>query len=347
MGERSWSGAVRHRWPGADRSDQNPDRWRRAVADQGGRAARPAASPTSCRWRRAFRASTRPEPIKRFVARAHGRGRLRPLLGDARACRSCARRSPRRCCARAWRYDPDGEIIVTAGSIEAIAATLLALVRAAGDEVLVVSPTYASYIPAIRLAGGVPRFVPLDEDANFDLDPDAIAAAVGRRTRALILCNPNNPTGTVFSARADRGACWRSPSGTTSWSSPTRSTRTSSTARHASTARRREPHGAPPRRARLLVLEGLRHDRLARRLPARTRASASPTSSRCTTRWSPARRWSRSTPRWPRSSSATRSSPTFAPSSAAAATTSSSGSTRCRTSSTTRSRTRRTSCSRG
>ena len=64
---------------------------------------------------------------------------------------------------------------------------------------LVVSPTYASYLPAIRLAGGVPRWVPLNEDAHFDLDPDAIADAVSRRTRAILLCNPNNPTGTVFS----------------------------------------------------------------------------------------------------------------------------------------------------
>jgi aspartate/methionine/tyrosine aminotransferase len=100
-------------------------------------------------------------------------------------------------------YDPDGEVLVTAGSIEAIAASLLALVQP-GDEVLVVSPTYASYIPAIRLAGAVPRFVPLAEDANFDLDPEAIARAAGRRTRALILCNPNNPTGTVFSAAQTR-----------------------------------------------------------------------------------------------------------------------------------------------
>ena len=80
--------------------------------------------------------------------------------------------------ARRHDYDPDGEIIVTFGSIEAISATLLATIDP-GDEVLVVSPTYASYLPAIRLAGGVPRFVPLNEDANFDLDPDAIAAATG------------------------------------------------------------------------------------------------------------------------------------------------------------------------
>ena len=143
-----------------------------------------------------------PEPIKRFVQErlvegvcarysvTPGLPRLREAISEALL-------------RDGMPYDPDGEILVTVGSIEAIAASLLALVEP-GDEVLVVSPTYASYIPAIRLAGAVPRFVPLSEDANFDLDPDAIAAAAGRRTRALILCNPNNPTGTVFSAEQTR-----------------------------------------------------------------------------------------------------------------------------------------------
>ncbi len=138
-----------------------------------------------------------PEPIKRFAAERMAEG-------------ACARYSVspglpalREAIAEAlerdgMRYDPDREILVTVGSIEAIAATLLATLDD-GDEVLIVSPTYASYLPAIRLAGGVPRWVPLDEDAHFDLDPEAIAAAVTRRTRALLLCNPNNPTGTVFS----------------------------------------------------------------------------------------------------------------------------------------------------
>lgn len=138
-----------------------------------------------------------PEPIKQFVAERIAKGdcarySVSPGLPQLREAIAEA------LLADGMRYDPDGEILVTVGSIEAIAATLLATIDE-GDEVLVVSPTYASYLPAIRLAGGVPRFVALNEDANFDLDADAIAAAAGRRTRALLLCNPNNPTGTVFS----------------------------------------------------------------------------------------------------------------------------------------------------
>ncbi|HSP97209.1 MAG TPA: aminotransferase class I/II-fold pyridoxal phosphate-dependent enzyme [Candidatus Dormibacteraeota bacterium] len=138
-----------------------------------------------------------PEPIKRFAAERMAEGACArysvspglPALREAIAESLAGDGMP---------YDPDREILVTVGSIEAIAATLLAHVDE-GDEVLVVSPTYASYLPAIRLAGGVPRWVPLNEDAHFDLDPDAIADAVSRRTRAILLCNPNNPTGTVFS----------------------------------------------------------------------------------------------------------------------------------------------------
>ena len=143
-----------------------------------------------------------PEPIKRFVEErlAEGLcGRYSVTPGLPRLREVIAERLGR----EGMRYDADGEIIVTAGSIEAIAASLLALIEP-GDEVLVVSPTYASYLPAIRLAGGIPRFVPLAEDANFDLDPEAISAAACRRTRALVLCNPNNPTGTVFSADQTR-----------------------------------------------------------------------------------------------------------------------------------------------
>ncbi|MBI3991702.1 MAG: aminotransferase class I/II-fold pyridoxal phosphate-dependent enzyme [Candidatus Lambdaproteobacteria bacterium] len=96
------------------------------------------------------------------------------------------------------RYDPDGEILITAGSIEGIAATLLALMEP-GDEIILPSPSYASYQHVIRMAGCVPVFVPLDEERNFDLDTEALARRITGRTRAIFYCNPNNPTGTIYS----------------------------------------------------------------------------------------------------------------------------------------------------
>lgn len=139
-----------------------------------------------------------PEPIKRYAADKIAEGAcakysLTPGLPQLRELISEALRR------EGMQYDPDGEIIVTCGAIEAVTATLLAILEP-GDEVLLASPTYASYLPAIQLAGGRPRFVPLNEDANFDLDTDAIAAAITRNTRAVLLCNPNNPTGTIYSA---------------------------------------------------------------------------------------------------------------------------------------------------
>jgi aminotransferase len=115
-----------------------------------------------------------PEPIKRYIIEkieegVCGKYSVSPGLPQLRESIS---ESLRR---EGMSYDPDGEIIVTCGSIEAIAATLLAFISS-GDQVIVASPTYASYLPAIRIAGGVPCFAPLDEDANFDLDPDVIGA---------------------------------------------------------------------------------------------------------------------------------------------------------------------------
>lgn len=99
--------------------------------------------------------------------------------------------------AEGMHYDPESEIIVTCGSIEAITASLLALVPT-GSEVLVTSPTYTSYCSAIQLAGAIPKFVPLVEDRGFDLDPDILARSFTRRTKAIVLAQPNNPTGTIF-----------------------------------------------------------------------------------------------------------------------------------------------------
>jgi N-succinyldiaminopimelate aminotransferase len=93
-------------------------------------------------------------------------------------------------------YDPESEITVYSGATEAIAASLQALLDA-GDEVVVFEPAYDSYLPALAMAGAVPRVVAL-RPPEFALDPQALEAAIGPRTRALILNSPHNPTGKMF-----------------------------------------------------------------------------------------------------------------------------------------------------
>jgi len=94
-------------------------------------------------------------------------------------------------------YDFEEEVIVTAGSIEAITATMMTILSP-GDEVLVPDPTYTSYQPAIRVAGGVPVFVPLDENKHWAFDIAELEKRITPKTKALLFCNPNNPTGTIF-----------------------------------------------------------------------------------------------------------------------------------------------------
>ncbi|MEV6240139.1 pyridoxal phosphate-dependent aminotransferase [Lentzea sp. NPDC051838] len=96
-------------------------------------------------------------------------------------------------------YDPDTEILVTVGATEAIAASLLALVEA-GDEVILIEPYYDSYAASVAMAGATRVTVGLREDSSgrLALDVDALRAAVTPRTRAILVNSPHNPTGTVF-----------------------------------------------------------------------------------------------------------------------------------------------------
>jgi N-succinyldiaminopimelate aminotransferase len=94
--------------------------------------------------------------------------------------------------------DPDTQVLVTAGATEAIAASLLAL-TGPGDEVVVLEPYYDAYAACIEIAGATRRTVPL-RFPDYVLEPGALAAAVGPRTRAILLNTPHNPTGHVLSA---------------------------------------------------------------------------------------------------------------------------------------------------
>ncbi|HQV04576.1 MULTISPECIES: aminotransferase [unclassified Novosphingobium] len=91
--------------------------------------------------------------------------------------------------------DPAG-IVVTSGATEALAASLLALVRP-GDEVILVQPLYDAYLPLVQWAGGTARLVSL-EPPLWTLPLDKLAAAIGPKTRGIVLNTPNNPTGTML-----------------------------------------------------------------------------------------------------------------------------------------------------
>ena len=93
--------------------------------------------------------------------------------------------------------DPDGEILITVGATEGIAAALLGLCEP-GDEVLCFEPFYDSYAACISMAGAVRRPVTL-RPPGWEADVEALAALAGPRTRVLLLNSPHNPSGKVFS----------------------------------------------------------------------------------------------------------------------------------------------------
>jgi aspartate/methionine/tyrosine aminotransferase len=93
--------------------------------------------------------------------------------------------------------DPDTEVMVTSGATEAIAGALLALVEP-GDEVVLFEPMYDAYLPLVRRAGGVPRFVTL-QPPEFRLTEETLSRAFSPKTKLALFNNPLNPTATIFS----------------------------------------------------------------------------------------------------------------------------------------------------
>ena len=99
------------------------------------------------------------------------------------------------------QYDKDSEITVTSGATEAIMSAVTAVVHA-GDEVIVIEPSYDCYLPAIKLSGGVPVRVsmtpPASDQETFSIDWNKVSDAITSRTRLIILNFPHNPTGAVL-----------------------------------------------------------------------------------------------------------------------------------------------------
>ena len=114
----------------------------------------------------------------------------RPALRDA-AARHVSR-------SAGVDYDPERECVVTSGGLNGCFATLLALLEP-GDEVIVTDPTYAGLIHRVRLAGGVPVFLPFFwNGARWALETDGLAHVLTSRTKAMLLMSPSMPSGAVL-----------------------------------------------------------------------------------------------------------------------------------------------------
>ena len=94
------------------------------------------------------------------------------------------------------KIDPNGEIVVTCGSTEAMMAAMMSVTNP-GEKVIIFSPFYENYGADTILSGADPIYVPLNPP-EFSFDPDVLEAAFKQKPKALILCNPSNPCGKVF-----------------------------------------------------------------------------------------------------------------------------------------------------
>ncbi len=95
------------------------------------------------------------------------------------------------------KYDPDTEITITAGATQAIFTAIAATLNE-GDEVIIFTPAYDCYEPAVELVGAKPVFIPL-KAPDFKVNWEEVKKMVNQRTRMIIINSPHNPTGMVFS----------------------------------------------------------------------------------------------------------------------------------------------------
>lgn len=137
-----------------------------------------------------------PEPARAAAKAAIDRGETHYTANEGMlALRQAVARAVEK--EQGLRYEARGEVMITAGSKQAIAQSLMALVGD-GDEVLIPSPYWVTYPELVRFCGGVVKFVKTDPADGFRLTADRIAAALSPQSRVLILNSPNNPTGAVL-----------------------------------------------------------------------------------------------------------------------------------------------------
>ena len=143
-----------------------------------------------------------PQPLQQAVvaAMAEGRNQYAPMTGDARLREWIAEDAEQR---SGVRYHPETEVTVGAGASSLIFATVQAIIHP-GDDVMVLTPCYDLYEPAVELAGGRLVCVPLQAETHR-LDLPAMKAAWTESMRMVIVNVPNNPTGSTWSREDLRG----------------------------------------------------------------------------------------------------------------------------------------------
>ncbi len=136
-----------------------------------------------------------PDEVKQVAAEAliDGPNQYSPSAGQPALRRAIADKLLR---FQGLTVDPDSQVTVTAGATEGLSASLLGLLEP-GDEVILLEPAYDLYPAVVARAGARAVFVPL-VDRSWELDRDALAAAFGPRTKAILINNPQNPCGKVF-----------------------------------------------------------------------------------------------------------------------------------------------------
>jgi len=95
------------------------------------------------------------------------------------------------------KYNPDSEIVVTAGGTQALYAAITAVVSS-GDEVIILEPAYDSYAPSVLINGGVPIYISLSPK-DYSIDWDKVEKSISVKTKLIIINSPHNPTGSVLS----------------------------------------------------------------------------------------------------------------------------------------------------
>jgi len=93
-------------------------------------------------------------------------------------------------------FDPNSEIIVTTGATESIYSTIMSLIDS-GDEIIITDPTYLGYREMIELAQGRPKQIPVHVENGYQPDGEELREAVSKKTKAIIVLSPDNPTGRI------------------------------------------------------------------------------------------------------------------------------------------------------